>query len=425
MHETVADMVHNAAIHKLAVLDWFTGINFAMPILLELGGKHCTYYCSHATIQDFPKEIRIIAKNNIDIVVDDYERALFHSCMLSDIWHYWIKNGRNRAFFELALERKIKMIYYTHGTDAVPAPHAGSYMLYSSERQFYQGMGKSTYMLDECGMPVWAAKTDGGEGVIAGLIHVGDWAQVKGSKSDLKRQLAQQFDVRFNPALSLLVYYTCSSNDHKEADIGLAKLSAYANVLIKSKSNGPSYAEGKNICIFSDKYWGTWLPKFAADYFLTGCDSGALSTAVMLGLPVIPVYTRYIDALHQGGADAGNAQHDAKTQRFRHFPQGIKGVNASIIKYITPICISDTRGIVDRIHNADYWKSYAENIPAIQRRILGRFYTQDAAARAAAYVKNILQHGTMLSPDIAALNRPFAGRPDMQKPCCPAKAPSI
>ena len=407
-------MVKNAEIPKLAVVDLFTGLNFAMPLLRELGGKHCTYYCSHATIKDFPKEVRGIAQHNIDIVVDDYEPALLHSCMLADIWYYWIKHDRNRAFFELALERKMKMIYYTHGTDAVPAPHPGSYMLYSSERQFYQGMGKSTYMLDAGGLPVWAVKADGGEGVIAGIMHLGDWALMRGSKADLKRQLAQQLGMEFDPALPLLVYYTCSSNAHQEADIGLARLSAYANVLIKSKSNGPCYAEGNNIFIFSDKYWGTWLPKFAADYFLTGCDSGALSTAVMLGLPVIPVYTRHIDTLHRGGVDAGDAQHDAKTQRFKSFPQGIKGVNASIMKYITPVCISDTGMIVDRIHDAEYWQSYEKNIQAIQRRIFGRYYTQDAAARAAASVKNLLQHGTLLSPDIAALNKPFAGRPVIQ-----------
>ena len=407
-------MSNHAEINKLAVVDWFTGINFAMPLLLELGGDHCTYYCSQATIKDFPKEISIIAKNNIPVVVDDHKLALLHSCMLSDIWYYWINNDRNRAFFDLALKRNIKMIYYTHGTDAVPSPHPGSYLLYSSERQFYQGMGKSKYILDECGMPVWAVKEGGGEGVVAGIIHLGDWAHAKGDKSDLKRQLAQRLGMNFDPELPFIVYYTCSSNDYKEADIGLAKLSEGANVLIKSKSNGPCYAEGKNIFIFSDKYWGTWLPKFAADYFLSGCDSGALSTAIMLGLPVIPVYTRSIDTLHRGGVDADDMQHDTNTRRFKIFPQGIKGVNASIIKYITPIRISDTGMMVDRIHDAGYWKSYEENIQTIQRRILGRYYTQDAAARAAAYVKNILRHGTMLFPDIAALNKSFAGKPIIQ-----------
>jgi hypothetical protein len=411
---TGGDMAHNTEIHKLAVVDWFTGINFTMSILLELGGKHSTYYCSHVTIKDFPKEIRILAKNNIDIVVDDYELALFHSCMLSDIWYYWHFNNRNighRAFFEIALEKKIKMIYYTHGTDDVPSPPSGSYMLYSSERQFYQGMGKSKYMLDECGKPVWAVNTDGGEGVVAGIIHLGDWAHAKDSKSDLKRQLAQQLGVNFDPDLPLLVYYTCSSNDYKEADIGLSKLSECANVLIKTKSNGPSYAEGKNICIFSDKYWGTWLPRFAADYFLAGCGSGALSTAVMLGLPVIPVYTQFFDTFRLGGADAGDRQQDATAQRLKSFPLGTKGVNSSIVKYITPIRMSDTERIVERLHDAEYWKNYEENIHAIQCSIWGRYYTQDAAARAAAYIKNILQHGTMLPSEIAALNKPFAGRP--------------
>ena len=404
-------MSQTTKIHKLAVVDWFTGINYALPILLELGGNHCTYYCSHITIRDFSREISIIARKQIDIVVDGYESALFHSCMLADIWHYWTRNTPNRAFFELALERKMNMLYYSHGTDAVPSPHPGSHMLYSSERQFYHGMGTGRYMLDESGMPVWAVKEDGGEGVIAGIIHLGEWAQVKDSKADLKRRLARRLGMNFDPALPLLVYYTCSSNDHKEADIGLAKLAAHANVLIKSKSNGPCYAEGKNIFLFSDKYWGTWLPKFAADYFLTGCDSGALSTALMLGLPVIPVYTQYIDTLHHGGADAGDIQQGAARRRFRAFPQGIRGVNFSIIKDITPICLSDTGMIMDRIRDGEYWKRYEENVPAIQDRIFGRYYTQDAAARAAAAIKNMLQHGTLLSPDIAALNKSFTGKP--------------
>ena len=120
-------MEHNAEIHKLAVVDWFTGINFVMPIMIELGGNNCTYYCSHKTIKNFSKEISMMARSNIDIVVDNYELALFHSCIFSDMWYYLTYNDKNignRAFFEVALERKIKMIYYTHGTDTMLSPHS-------------------------------------------------------------------------------------------------------------------------------------------------------------------------------------------------------------------------------------------------------------------------------------------------------------
>ena len=406
----------NTKINKLAVLDWFTQINFAMPMMLELGGKYCTYYCNHETIREFPKEIKKMSSTNIEIIVDNHTLALCHSCMLSDIWHSW-RAADHRPFFEVALET-MKMVYYTHGTDAVFSPPKGAYMLYSSDWQFYRGMGKSRYMLDERDMPVWAAKAKGGEGAIAGLIHLGDWAHRKDSKAECRRQLAQQLGISFDPALPLFVYYTSLDNDHKEMDIGLAKLSEHANILIKDRVGLPSYAEGKNIFKFTDTYWGAWLPRFSADCILAGYSSGSLSTAVMLGFPVIPVYTQLIDALHQGGSDnMHDRQLDVHTQRFKSFTEGIKGIYSEIMKYITPISISATEMILDRIHDADYWKRYEAHITSIQHSIFGRHYTEEAPARAAAYVQNILQRGTMLSADIAALNKPFEGLPVIQHSC--------
>jgi hypothetical protein len=387
-----------------------------MPMMLELGGKYCTYYCTHSTINEYPKEIKKMAGNNIDIVVDNHMLALCHSCMLADVWHNW-NSAENRVFFEIALE-KMKMIYYTHGTDAVLPSYPGSYMLYSSDWQFYRGMGKSKYMLDEQGMPVWAVNAKGGEGALAGLIHLGDWAHVKETRAEFKRQAAQQFGMNLDPELPLLVYYTSLDHDCKEMDIGLAKLSEHANILIKDRDGLHSNVKGKNIFTFTDKIWGTWLPRFAADFILAGYRSGSLSTAVMLGFPVIPVYTQYIDTFYKGGSyKIHGAQCDTNTRRFKIFTDCIGGVFSAIMKHITPINISATDMILERINDVAYWKRYEDNISSIQHSIFGRYYTQDAPARAAAYVKNILQHGTMLAADIAALNKSFEGQPGIQNSC--------
>jgi len=389
----------------------------------KFAGKLCKIVCyciiKNADDISWAKFFAQLIYADIEIVFDNYEKALSHPAILMDVWYpQWWPNPN--SLLTTILQSGTQIVCYTHGTDSMPTPQANQFMLYSSDMQFFKGVGNGRYMLNKCGKPVWGESTAGGEGAVAGLMHFGEWlTRRKTPKATLKAELAKTMRVEFDPALPLLVYYTSERCNGRQMDEGLMRLSEHANIVIKSAYIYTTSAQGKNIHIYTDNTVGTFLPRFAADYVLAGYCSGTLTTSIMLGLRTIPVFTPEADTLGFAGWEAPGckAYEDwacSGKPRFAHYADYIKGLYAAILQYITPLNIMETEMLMRRIHDAAYWKTYDNSIWRIRRNIFGAC-PLDGHIHAAEHIKNVLRYGTLLRKDIADCNRAWQGTPEISK----------
>ena len=397
--------------NKLAITDTFCDLAYGIPLALALGTEWVTWYCSTKTLHREPLQIKKLLTAGIEVVMDTPLKSGEHEYMFVDIWH----RGRGRGF-----DFPIKSVYYTHDTGHCPAtPKVGEFMLYSSERQFLDSMGAASYLLDDHGSPDWGLAPQGGEGVLAGLLHLGEWsARRHEEKAALRKELAEKLGVDFDPALPLVTYYTSENNDGRDMDIGLHRLDGRANVVIKHNPQSlRSDAAGKNIHMCAEPTAGSFLLRFAADYILAAYASGVFTTSIMLGLRVIPVYTQRIDSFGKGGRGDLVIEEKQRWHSYTTIFQRKKSMHADICEHITPLHILDTDSIFARMHDADYWKRYDEGIASVQRKIFGRCYVDDGPRRAAHYIKNLLRHGTFLTPEISALDNEVQGSLKNVVPC--------
>jgi len=381
--------------------------------MLRLGPEWVTYYCSSEVFLKEPNgpEARFIEKlinANIEIVFDNYEKALSHPAILMDGWYI---GGRSSDPLLTAIQQSgMKIVCYNHGTDTISHPEEGLFVLFSSDMQFFSSIGSGQYMLDRHGLPVWGKSPQGGEGALAGLMHLGEWiSKRKTPKAALKAELAGTMRVEFDPELPLLVYYTNQLCIGREMDEGLMRLSEHANIVIKTLAHWTTRAEGKNIHII-DGNFDSFLPRFAADYVLAGdCSAGTLTTSIMLGLRAIPVFSQYSDRLGLGGWDIPEHKRyqdwvrSGQPPRFVHHAKYINTHYAAIWRHIKPHDIMDTEILVRRIHDSEYWKTYDSGILRIRRNIFGACPLK-GHIRAANHIKNILGQGTLLRKNIADLN---------------------
>ena len=415
---------------KLAVIDKFSIEAHVSPIMLQLGPEWVTYYCDSKSLHSNLSQGNFVKKllaANIEVVIDNYKKALSHPAILVDSEYFAIGDGTiswpkgdTTPLASAIHSSGMKIIRYDHSTDSLQFwPAVEGFWLYSSEMQFFENVGHGTYMLDEKDRPVWGMSAKGGEGVNTGLLHMGEWLTKRETdKATLKAELAEQMQVAFDPALPLLVYYTSEYVLDREIDAGLMRLSEHANIVIKKYRSLSTYGQGKNIHIYpDDRHSGVFLPRFAADAVLAGYGSGTLTTSIMLGLRTIPVFTQHVDRLGLGGKDVPNIDFYRKRasslkQRFTSFTNFLVKPHSLICRHITPLNIMATEMLLQRVHDAAYWEAYDANIQHVAQNIFGECRL-DGHILAAEYIKNVVQYGTLLPKDIAVLNKCWEGKPEV------------
>lgn len=187
----------------------------------------------------------------------------------------------------------------------------------------------------------------------------------------------------------------------KDAAKGLSALSRHANILIKGLAwHGAGFEDtiyqeslnGPNI-YWCHKHSGRLnnLIRFSADFLLPGCFSGFVVTSLMLGLKIVPVYTRHI-------AFDTRVLFSKRPHTFTRQMRSIwRTIPLKIMDNIAPICIEATDMILEHIHNTEYWQRYDEALPQVQKAVFGRYLLDEAAVqRAGAFVMRLVQTGELV-----------------------------
>ena len=406
--------------HRLAVIDvlnFHVELGYFVPLMLELGGDQVILYCSGEYLERNAAQITRLEAGGIEVIVDDYKRAERHRHLLAD---YCIRldladpdrplEDRHRPLVGRLLAPADKRIVgYGHGAGHTLRQgwlKAGDYMLYLYENLMFDSVGRGSYWCDANSYPIVGVTEDGVEGAVAGLFYLENMEEYAAlDKAILRQRLSDQMDAEFDPSLPLVVFFHSKTMEGQVAGSSLEKLGERANLIIKyhpveyrireddrafTKFSWPVAARGDTVFHTAEATFNDLL-KYAADVNMVALSGGSLVSNLLAGLYTFPVHTPRMMAYIPEGQIYNYTVFLHNTQVF-----GIR-----LAKYIQSVDLRETEVLAARFGPGDYRALYDETVPGLRNYIFGRYRIGKPAAQAAArYIRNILQHGTMVPPEL-------------------------
>lgn len=233
----------------------------------------------------------------------------------------------------------------------------------------------------------------------AGLYHLGEWAEKRHAPRDqLKAELEQALGKDLDPDKPVVFALEALHCHVPHFKTGLEQLAPHVNLVVKPLSgmdipgaymwHNPSYAPN--------------LPRFAADYILAGYHSGTLASSTMLGLKVIPFYTRKI----QMSFPWMSPQYLITWEQYTQSEVEKGSLTPEILEKLnTPVDIMDTASILKRLASSHWWRHYASRLPEVQRQIFGMYEIEKAPAVAATMLIKVLLKDTFGEASLAVQPR--------------------
>lgn len=234
-----------------------------------------------------------------------------------------------------------------------------------------------------------------------GLYHLGEWTEKRHSPKDcLRAELEERLQSSLpahRPVVAFLQDEFCHPRQVTQA---LEKLTPYVTLIIKG--NLPEPVTGAYT--WPEANYAPNLLRFAADFLLAGYHSGTLASSTMLGLPVVPYYTNLI---HKGGRVFG------KLDKYTAYLPGYfkdQHVCVDILEQLNPpVNLMDTQAVLERVHDAAWWVTYAQRLPTAQKIIFGDYEIDGAAAKTARLLVRIFGRGSFGEDAVAVRLRPEYG----------------
>lgn len=197
-----------------------------------------------------------------------------------------------------------KIIAYAHGTDrGMGVQESVDFFIFHNEMQLRSITQEKLVSYDKDGVPCVAVlKNSGIECAWSGLHHFGESVALRhADKKSLKEAFFQAVGrpEYISSPLPLAIYLEDECNEDIRVANALYKLSESCIVGVKPWYYG-KYRSLPNLFVFRGPAQVAHLGRFAADVVLCGAFSGVLTTCLMLGLRIVPVYTRTVHNLRNG-----------------------------------------------------------------------------------------------------------------------------
>jgi len=266
----------------------------------------------------------------------------------------------------------------------------------------FLAMSGGRYSLDAQGSPEVGLRPDGGQAGAVGLLRADNILEGREEdRSVLKAKLAEIMKTDFHSKLPLVLHFLTHNTCLLELDRGLSRLGDKVNLLIKGihwhegLEDLKSKAKGRYVFFFNEhSHYYNRLLRYASDFIMPACFSGAVVTPLMMGLRIIPIYTQHTYPYF-------SYCRAKKPLSFTTMMRaGFTTIPLKILDYLPPICVNATDMLHERIFDYEYWKKYDQLLPQVQRAVFGRYLMGEAAVqRAKGFVFRLLQFGGFLPPE--------------------------
>lgn len=393
--------------HHSCIETLFSSINLKEPALPD--GKFCVY--TYAESLAYIREIiKNIPPDEVDIIIKFNN---YHPSLLAGLG---LENYRIVDASQLSSYKKIFADYccrpeYVKGQVVLAYFHsadgAGAFM--PGEVAGYIVVNKAAAIQD--GIELiddeyrWLSCIGTGhktEMAYTGPFNVG--RPETEDRADLKAQLEARMGIELDPDKPLVYFPEVDYHPLPLLYRAARKISEFANVIYKPYYP-PSLKASGTLFLCNDKAYSNNLLRFAADYILASFLSGTLTSSLMLGLSVIPYYTR---AMIRGPK--------YKPQRFqaflpyepilphdrysnRHFMDSCRSymhANGLLVDLL------DTERIRRIISGKDENPIAGHHSDFIRKEIFGDFTPWEAAPKTAALIRRFFQTGTF-GPDCSSV----------------------
>ena len=306
---------------------------------------------------------------------------------------------RYQRVFNWSHPPNIPLIYLPHATDfpADTGTMAARMYIYANQRQAEAcELNKVTKQGDPNKFAKWQTlpKTYLNEYAYTGPWHLGEWLTKRFWPKTRFRELLEETLKATLPATKPIVFFLEDEFCHPHlVGQALAKLAKHVTLIIKARKN----LKVRDAFNWPSQSLAPNLPRLASDLTLAGFQSGSLATNTMLGLPVIPYYTKFVWRKKQG---------KRSLQPYATFSANRTGICAEICQENPPLDLTDTEAILDRLNDSAWQSTYLQRLPQIQRMIFGDYELDHCVEHTGQLLLTALEQGTLGSKTIALRIRP-------------------
>lgn len=223
---------------------------------------------------------------------------------------------------------------------------------------------------------------------VSGLYHLGEWKKKRNtSKEKLKGELEDNLGITLNPHKPVVFFIQAHHHHCQQLKIGLQKLAEHVVLIVKPHIQP---LEIPSAIMWKDTSYAPNLPRFAADFILTGYHSGTLVSSSMLGLKAIPYYTSLMNKNYPWERKSITSH---KVYNKNQKESG--SITCDILSNLNPpIDITNTEAILQRMLDNAWWDDYNAKLPGAQNKIFGSYAIEDAPGIAAKLLLRVLFRGT-------------------------------
>lgn len=391
---------------KFILMPAVSGLNFKHPgglffnIFMSLPPEVTAFYCDSAFAREHPELMALLEEKKITVQLDSNLGLGPDSLVeVSGLQRF------NPSKSYLNLQRSgVKTIFYLAPTEELGYnPGKDEYIFYPSEHQLFFSARGARYSPDAQGDPEVAFSPQGGQGAAIGLYRGESiLAGRDDGRSALRGRLAEAAGCRFDDGRPLLYYPENYHFDPEPFTRGLAWLAGKSDIFVKDISfEGhlyqypmPPLPASDHIFVYGRDQSLNYLARYAADATMTMAFGGGLTSSVMVGARVIPIYTQRI---YPFTAQFNQRKMIGFTWHVRAYGTSLP---ARVMDYLTPLPLEAPELIFERMLDEEYWANYQKILPEIQRYAFGRFvYDEAAFNRARGFVIRFLQGGSLAPAD--------------------------
>lgn len=230
-----------------------------------------------------------------------------------------------------------------------------------------------------------------------GPYHIGEWFKKRNtSKYVLRKELSEQLECDIPSDKPVITILEDQISHLGQIIYGINKISQFATVILKpiyTIDSSISDKLSKNVIIANNIGFAPNLLRFASDFVLAGYCSGTFLSSIMLGINVLPYYTRLVK---------NNIRH-LKLIPFswqRYIPRHIDIATASsqqilLYKFKRFFDILDTKTIQEAILGSEYINWYHANLLQLQKDVFGDYMLENSPQKTAEYIMRFVKDGTL------------------------------
>lgn len=224
-----------------------------------------------------------------------------------------------------------------------------------------------------------------------GPYHMGKWTkEVHTPKNTFRTELEAAIGQKISKEKPVVAFFLDEYGYDKSLILGLKNLAKHATIIYKGLEENDSrlLALGKSVIRWPSVGYAPNLLRFSADFILCGYYSSTFASSLMLGLPVLPYYTKQI---YYKGRSCNDFD---SFMRFMPKSSDMNINHRCIAGFGAVYDIEDTKRLVAAMNDSSFWNEYPSRLPEIQKSAFGDYCLQKADVKTAKLILRAFLTGT-------------------------------